>query len=93
MLDKTLTQDLSKIVEPRFLNKFAKDQDLNDLDKINYVLEVLQGGVGVIVYDQGRFQVAKRCSKRIVSISERVALLEGMARSASRDFMKDYCDN
>lgn len=53
----------------------------------------LQGGVEVIVYDQGRFQVAKRCSKRIVSISERVALLEGIARSASRDFMKDYCDN
>lgn len=45
MLDKTLTQDLSKIVEPRFLNKFAKDQDLNDLDKINYVLEVYNLGI------------------------------------------------
>ncbi|WP_278415585.1 hypothetical protein [Lactobacillus taiwanensis] len=48
----------------------------------------LRSGIGIISYDCGTFKVEKRCSRRNVNISERVALLEGIDRAACRELEK-----
>lgn len=51
---------------------------------------LLRGGIGVISYDNYQLKVEKRCSRKNVNISERVALLEGIARAACRDLEKKF---
>ncbi|EDP6423470.1 hypothetical protein FVI60_08795 [Campylobacter jejuni] len=48
------------------------------------------GGVGLIAFDGKNFKSLTRASKRNISIGERVALLEGIAKSACRDAVKLY---
>lgn len=48
------------------------------------------GGVGLISFDGKNFKSLTRASKRAVGIGERVALLEGIAKSACRDAIKFY---
>ncbi len=58
----------------------------NEILKSSYNL----GGVGLISFDDKNFKSLTRASKWAVGIGERVALLEGIAKSACRDAIKFY---
>ena len=51
---------------------------------------LLHSGIGIMTFDKTNlsFNVAKKCSKKTVGISERVAFLEGIARASCRDMRK-----
>lgn len=51
----------------------------------------MDSGIGIIAYDNyHKLHVFKRCSKHNVTITQRVALLEGIARAGCRDASKYY---
>lgn len=58
------------------------------MDVLN--MHLLHAGIGIITFNEMNvsFNVAKKCSKKTVGISERVALLEGIARAGCRDMRK-----
>lgn len=51
---------------------------------------LLHAGIGIITFNESNsiFNIVKKCSKKTVGISERVALLEGIARAGCRDMRK-----
>lgn len=53
----------------------------------------LQSGIGIIVYNDNGLRIYKKCSKHSVPISQRVQLLEGIARAGCRDANKFYLVN
>lgn len=48
------------------------------------------GGVGLIAYKNDKFKLLKKCSLHRVSFAINAALLDGFAKAASRDLMKQY---
>lgn len=51
---------------------------------------LLHSGIGIMTFNENdsSFTVTKKCSKKTVSIYERVTLLEGIARAGCRDMRK-----
>lgn len=46
------------------------------------------GGVGILIYDNGKLELAKKCSQHNINFAKKIELMEGMMKASCRDFAK-----